>query len=391
MNFGSGTDPIEGSRLAISILEYFNKLGATTISTTHYQELKEYALTNNRFENASFEFNIDTLTPTYKLLIGIPGKSNAFAISKKLGLDISILNRAKSLVDKKDVNIEDLLKGIYDNKLEIEKQKEETTKNLNQAQMLRKKLETDYSDLEEKANTLLIKAKNEARDILLDACEDADRIIKEINSISKNKNSMQKLYNLKNDLNVKLKDVTYRNSKGEKGNLQPKDILLGMNIFVIPLAKEGVVTSLPNASSEVEVQIGSLKTNISIDKLMKIKTKENNKNISNTTSFKNAISNKSKSISPEINLIGLNIEEATQIVDKYLDDANLSKLETVRIIHGKGTGKLRTGIHSFLRKHPHVKSFRMGTYGEGEMGVTVVTLKWNFLDGLFCCKFKKIN
>jgi len=375
MNFGSGTDPIEGSRLAISILEYFNKLGATTISTTHYQELKEYALTNNRFENASFEFNIDTLTPTYKLLIGIPGKSNAFAISKKLGLDISILNRAKSLVDKKDVNIEDLLKGIYDNKLEIEKQKEETTKNLNQAQMLRKKLETDYSDLEEKANTLLIKAKNEARDILLDACEDADRIIKEINSISKNKNSMQKLYNLKNDLNVKLKDVTYRNSKGEKGNLQPKDILLGMNIFVIPLAKEGVVTSLPNASSEVEVQIGSLKTNISIDKLMKIKTKENNKNISNTTSFKNAISNKSKSISPEINLIGLNIEEATQIVDKYLDDANLSKLETVRIIHGKGTGKLRTGIHSFLRKHPHVKSFRMGTYGEGEMGVTVVTLK----------------
>ena len=199
MNSGSGTDPIEGSRLAISILEYFNNLGATTISTTHYQELKEYALTNNGFENASFEFNIDTLTPTYKLLIGIPGKSNAFAISKKLGLDISILNRAKSLVEKNDIDIEDLLKGIYDNKLEIEKQKEQTTKNLNQAEMLRKKLETDYSDLEEKANTLLIKAKNEARDILLDVKEDADRIIKEMNSISKkkNKNSMQELYDLK--------------------------------------------------------------------------------------------------------------------------------------------------------------------------------------------------
>ena len=148
-----------------------------------------------------------------------------------------------------------------------------------------------------------------------------------------------------------------------------------MSVFVIPLAKEGIVTSLPNASLEVEVQVGNLKTNISIDKLMKIKIKENDKKTNNTTSFKNAISNKSKSISPEINVIGLNIEEATQIVDKYLDDANLSKLETVRIVHGKGTGKLRTGIHSFLKRHPHVKSFRMGTYGEGEMGVTVVTLK----------------
>ena len=240
MNFGSGTDPIEGSRLAISILEYFNNLGATTISTTHYQELKEYALTNSGFENASFEFNIDTLSPTYKLLIGIPGKSNAFAISKKLGLDINILNRAKSLVEKNDINIEDLLKGIYDNKLEIEKQKEETTKNLNQVEMLRKKLETDYSDLEEKANTLLIKAKNEARDILLDVKEDADRIIKEMNSLSKKKtkNSMQELYDLKNDLNVKIKNVTYGNSKHEKGNLKPKDIILGMNVFVIPLGKE---------------------------------------------------------------------------------------------------------------------------------------------------------
>ena len=374
---GSGTDPIEGSRLAISILEYFNDLGATSISTTHYQELKEYALANNGFENASFEFNIDTLSPTYKLLIGIPGKSNAFAISEKLGLDINILNRAKSLVEKNDINIEDLLKGIYDNKLEIEKQKEETTKNLNQVEMLRKKLETDYSDLEEKANTMIIKAKNEARDILLDVKEDADRIIKEMNSISKkkNKNSMQELYDLKNDLNIKIKNVTYGNSKDEKGNLSKDDITIGMNVFVIPLSKEGIITSPPNASSEVEVQVGSLKTNISIDKLMKIKSKENNKKANNTTSFKNAIANKTKSISPEINIIGLNVEEATQIVDKYLDDANLSKLETVRIVHGKGTGKLRTGIHSFLKKHPHVKSFRMGTYGEGEMGVTVVTLK----------------
>lgn len=351
MNFGSGTDPIEGSRLAISILEYFYKLDATTISTTHYQELKEYALSNAGFENASFEFDIETLSPTYKLLIGIPGKSNAFEISKKLGLDNSILERAKSLVEKNDINIEDLLKGIYDNKLEIEKQKEETTKNLNQAELLRKKLETDYSDLEEKAKKALIQAKAEARDILLDAKEEADRIIKEINSISKSKgkNSMQELYDLKNDINIKIKNVIYDDSQTEQGNLSKEDVKLGMSVFVIPLGKQGIVTSIPNASSEVEVQIGNLKTNINISKLMRIANKPKNNN--NVPKTKNAVINKSKTISPEINVIGLNVEDANHIIDKYLDDANLSKLETVRIVHGKGTGKLRTR-NSFIFKAP---------------------------------------
>lgn len=375
MSFGSGTDPIEGSRLAISILEYFHNLGASTISTTHYQELKEYALTNNEFENASFEFNIDTLSPTYKLLIGIPGKSNAFAISQKLGLCESILTRANSLMDNNDVRIEDLLKSIYDNKLQIEKEKEEITKNLNQVELLRKKLETDYSDLEEKAKETLIKAKNEARDILLEVKEEADRIVKEMNNISKNKTkgSMQDLYDLKNEINNKIKDITYGNSENEKGNLSKDDIEIGMNVFIIPLSKEGTIITLPNSSSEVEVQIGMLKTNISIDKLMKISNKNTSKPKTNIP--KNAAINKSKSISPEINVIGLNVEEANLIIDKYLDDANLAKLETVRIVHGKGTGKLRTGIHAFLRTHPHVKSFRIGSFGEGEMGVTVITIK----------------
>lgn len=375
MNFGSGTDPIQGSRLAISILEFFHNLGATTISTTHYQELKEYALANEGFENASFEFNIDTLSPTYKLLIGIPGKSNAFEISKKLGLNDSILKRAMSLVEKNDIDIEDLLKGIYDNKLKIEKQKEETTKNLNQVELLRKKLETDYSDLEEKARTMLISAKNEAREILLDVKEDADRIIKKMNIISKskNKNSMQELYDLKNDLNTKIKNVTYGNSKNEKGNLTDGDITLGMNVFVIPLSQSGIVTSMPNASSEVEVQIGNLKINVSTDKLMKIKNNFGQSKFSSKP--QKTVITKSKTISPEINVIGLNVEEATQAIDKYLDDAKLSKLETIRIVHGKGTGKLRTGIHNFLKRRKDIKSFRIGAYGEGEMGVTVVTLK----------------
>ena len=370
---GSGTDPIEGSRLAISILEYFNNLGSLTLSTTHYQELKEFALTNSNFENASFEFNVDTLSPTYKLLIGIPGKSNAFEISKKLGLDAFILERAKSLMDKKDVNIEDLLKGIYDNKIEIEKQKEETLKNLNQAEILRKKLETDYSDLEEKANTLIIKAKAEARDILLNVKEDADKIIKQMNSIAKSKkqNSMQELYDLKSDITKKIKNTAY-SSNGEKGNLSKEDIKIGMNVFVIPLNKDGVILSLPNASCDVEIQIGNLKTFVNIDKLMKtsntVKDKPN-------SFIKNNVISKSKNISAELNVIGFNVEEATLLIDKYLDDARLAKLETVRIVHGKGTGKLRTGIHLYLKTHPHVKSFRIGTYGEGEMGATVVTIK----------------
>lgn len=240
MSYGSGTDPVEGSRLAISILDYFYNLKATTISTTHYQELKEYVLVTSGFENASFEFDLNTLSPTYKLLIGIPGKSNAFEISKRLGLNKDILSKAMSLMNSKDIRIEDLLKEIYDNKLQIEKEKQEISKNLNQIELLRKKLESDYSDLEEKANTMIIKAKNEARDILLDACEDADRIIKEMNTISRNKSktSMQELYGLKNDLNVKIKNVTYGNSKNEKGNLSSEDIKLGMSVFVVPLSKE---------------------------------------------------------------------------------------------------------------------------------------------------------
>ena len=240
MSFGSGTDPVEGSRLAMSILEYFHNLGSTTISTTHYQELKEYALANDGFENASFEFDLDTLSPTYKLLIGIPGKSNAFEISKKLGLEKSILDRATSLVEKKDIDIEDLLKGIYDNKVEIEKQKEETTKNLHQVELLRKKLETDYSDKKEKINSMIIKAKLDARDILFEAKESADKIIKEMNNVSKknSKNQIQELYDLRNELNEEIKKTAYGNSNDEKGNLKLEDINKGMNVFVIPLNKE---------------------------------------------------------------------------------------------------------------------------------------------------------
>jgi len=371
MSFGSGTDPIEGSRLAISILDHFYSLNATTISTTHYQELKEYVLLTPGFENASFEFDLNTLSPTYKLLIGIPGKSNAFEISKRLGLNAQILEKAMSLMNSDDVRIEDLLKEIYDNKIEIEKEKEDISKNLNQVEMLRKKLEKDYSASEEKAILLVENAKKEARDILLDVKDEATEIIKKMNSV-KSKNNVQDLYDLKNDINDKLKTFSVSYNKTSKSNLSKEDIVIGLNVYVIPLGKNGIVKTLPNSSLDVEVEIGNLKTNININQLVKISKPEVKEKV---VSAKKPTNNfKSKTISQEINVIGLTIDEALPIVDKYLDDAKLAKLETVRIVHGKGTGKLRTGIHSFLKKHPHVKSFRMGSFGEGEMGVTVVVL-----------------
>ena len=249
---GSGTDPVEGSKLAISILEYFHNLNATTICTTHYQELKEYVLVTNGFENASFEFDLNTLSPTYKLLLGIPGKSNAFEISKRLGLNETILENAKSRLDSDDVRIEDLLKEIYDNKLEIEKEKEETTKNLNQAEMLRKKLETDFASSEEKAILLVENAKKEARDLLIDAKDEANEIIKEMNSLKQKKN-VQELYDLKNEINDKIKEYSTP-VNAENGNLTKEEAIPGLDVYVIPLGKNGVIKSKPNSSLEVEVE-----------------------------------------------------------------------------------------------------------------------------------------
>ena len=368
---GSGTDPIEGSSLAISILEHFHNLTATVICTTHYQELKEFVLLNDGFENASFEFDLNTLSPTYKLLIGIPGKSNAFEISKRLGLNEQILSKAKSLMDSNDVRIEDLLKEIYDNKLQIEKEKEEISKNLNQAEMLRKKLETEFSSSQEKAILLVENAKKEARDILLDVKDEAIQIIKKMNSV-KSKNTVQELYDLKNEINDKLKTFSTL-VKSKTGNLSKEDAIPGLNVYVIPLGKNGVIKSKPNSSLDVEVEVGNLKTNININKLVKLNNVPKKEKV--VTKNTNQNSFKSKTISNEINVIGFTVLDAIPVIDKYLDDANLAKLETVRIVHGKGTGKLKEGIHAFLKKHPHVKSFRMGTFGEGEMGVTVVEIK----------------
>ena len=371
---GSGTDPLEGANLAISILDYFKSIGCLTISTTHYQELKHYALVTDGFENASVEFDISTLSPTYRLLIGIPGKSNAFDISKKLGLDENIILRSQSQMNSEQIDIENLLKNIYDDKSLIEKEKSEIEEELSKVSILRKSLEKDNKDLQLQEQNIINNAKLQARNILLDAKEEANTIIKQMNKSSNSKD----LDNLRNKLNNKIKNIKLQNEtvSNNSNTINVNDIKQNTEVFVTTLGQYGtIISSHVSKSNEVQVQIGSLKTNVNIKNLQLSKnssTSKSTKNINNNSY--NRVS-KSKTVKTEINVIGLNVEEAIFVVDKFLDDCSLARLQTARIVHGKGTGKLRDGIHKFLKKHPHVKSFRLGTYGEGEMGVTVVELK----------------
>ena len=369
---GSGTDPIEGASLAISILDYFKTNNSLTVATTHYQELKKYALLTDGFENASVEFDIDTLSPTYHLLIGVPGKSNAFEISRKLGLSEDIINKAKSNLNKKDVDFEELLKNIYDNKSKIENEKLEISKELENISNLKKSLERDNSKLLEQEQEIINNAKIEARNILLDAKEEATSIISKMSNSAK---SNSELNNLRNQLNKDIKKISLTSTNEQenitKNSLDIEDIKPGTEVFVTTLSQNGIILSNISKSSEVQVQIGSIKMNINIKYLEKVK--ESTKKHSSTVSY-NSVS-KARTATTEINVIGLNVDEAIFIIDKFLDDSYLAKLKTVRIVHGKGTGKLREGIHKFLKTNSHVQSFRIGTFGEGEMGVTVVTLK----------------
>lgn len=373
---GSGTDPVEGANLAISILENLYNKGTLTLSTTHYPELKHYALVTEGFENASSEFDIENLRPTYKILIGVPGKSNAFAISKKLGLPSEILKRAESLLSEDNISVEELIKNIYDDKLLIEKEKEKTLKNSNQIELLRKQLEHNVSDVESKEKAIIQKAKDEARNILISAKEDANDIIKELNNLydHADKDSLKKANKLRDNLNSSLKNnlVSSENTNDSAENI---DIKVGMEVLVKPFNMNGTVLTLPNKNNEVFVQFGNTKTNINVNNLELVKATNKAKQNKSSIGFKNTSDLKSKSISPEINVIGQNVEDAIFIIDKYLDDCYLSNLPTARIVHGKGTGKLRAGIHAFLKQHPHIKSYRLGTFGEGEMGVTIVEFK----------------
>lgn len=386
---GSGTDPIEGSALAISILKHLYNIGSLTLATTHYPELKTFALTNEGFENACSDFDIETLTPTYKLLIGIPGKSNAFDISKKLGLNPVILNNAYEQVDSNKIDFETILKKLYDDKLLIEIEKDNILKNSKEIEDLKKDLASEKETRNKKAEEILNRAKNESRELLLNTKDLVNSVIKNLNEENL---SLKKANELRNTLNKNIQDISFMNSNldadtssGIDANGNPisptkrtlldekEAITIGMEVFVPKFNDNGIINSLPNKSDEVFITVGSIKTKLKLNELVKIQEKvlHKGKLVSKVT---HSIS-KTNNISNEINVIGYNLEDAIWAVDKYLDTASLSSLHAVRIVHGKGTGILRKGIQNFLKTHKHVKSYRSGTFGEGEMGVTIVELK----------------
>ena len=366
---GSGTDPLEGAHLAISILQHFTELGAITVATSHYQELKKYALVTPGFKNASVEFDIENLKPTYRLLLGIPGKSNAFAISRKLGLNESIISHAASMIDKETVNFEDLLKSIYDSKSQVEAEKIRTAAALQEAEELKKNLKNHNTDILNKEKQLIANAKQEAKQILLDAKETANEIIKDISSA----NSSSQANKLRNKLNNEISSIKTNTEDVQITHSIPREnIKPNMSVFVSNLNSDGIVLSNVSKDDTVQVQIGIMKMNVDIKFLQEPKLSNSSKN---TFDYTPRSSLKAQTVKPEINLLGMTVDEAIPIIDKYLDDCFITKLSPVRIVHGKGTGALRNGIHRYLKSNKHVDSFRLGTFGEGEMGVTVVTLK----------------
>ena len=374
---GSGTDPIEGSSLAISILENLFNKKALTISTTHYPEIKHYALITDGFENASVEFNLETLSPTYKLLIGVPGTSNAFLISKKLGISDEIISRAKTFIDENKINIEELLTNIYKDKQKIESEKETILKNSEEIKNLRKSLEYDFSELENKKKTIISDAKSEAKKILLSAKDDANDIIKDLEKVSSTKDA-NILRNKLNNKVIELNENNKNNNSVSNTSIPIKDLKIGMHVFVPKIDQNVTILSISkDGKIQVQTSLGKMYFEVQDFNAYNTNNNSNSKNskFENKKDYSSKKEFKPQQISAEKNVIGQTVDEACILIDKYLDNCYLAGLNVVRIVHGKGTGALRKGVQEFLKTHPHVKSYRLGLYGEGESGVTVVELK----------------
>lgn len=374
---GAGTDPTEGAALAISILEHLRQRGIRTLATTHYSELKLYALSTEGVENASVEFDVETLRPTYRLLIGVPGKSNAFEISRRLGLGDYIIDKAKELISKEDIEFEDILSNLEHDRREAEKAKEESTKQREEVEKLKRELAEQKRKLESSRDEILIEAKREAKRILSNAKSQSDTALKDIREVwdEIEQEKRNKLENAKEKLKSGLNKIDSGITEKiiSKVSARPlKEVKVGEEVRVLSFNQEGTVLSGVDSDGNVQVQIGVMKITVPLNTIERSskKTKTETSNYA-----KSMIKNKSRDLKPEIDIRGQNIEEASIEVDKYLDDAYMSGLKEVTIIHGKGTGALRAGIEKMLKKHRHVKSQRMGAYGEGGMGVTVVELK----------------
>lgn len=375
---GAGTDPTEGAALAIAILSHLHKRNIRTMATTHYSELKVYALSTPGVENACCEFDVESLRPTYRLLIGIPGKSNAFAISSKLGLPDYIIDDAKQRLSEQDVSFEDLLSDLETSRRTIEKEREEIAAYRREAESLKEQAAQRQAKLDEQRDRIIREANEKANAILREAKEVADETIRNFHKFGKENISAAEMEKERERLRKKIKDTSSASSLGSqkpKKAHKPSDFKLGESVKVLSMNLTGTVSSLPDSRGNVTVQMGILRSQVNISDLEIIEEPSpyTAKKFSRTSKGKIAMG-KSLSVSPEINLLGKTVDEAVSELDKYLDDALLSHLNTVRVVHGKGTGALRKGIHEYLRRQKHVKSYRLAEFGEGDAGVTIVEL-----------------
>ncbi len=376
---GAGTDPTEGAALATAILNHLHQQGIRTMATTHYSELKVYALSTPGVENACCEFDLETLRPTYRLLIGIPGKSNAFAIAGKLGLPDYIIDEAKLHLTEQDESFEDLLTDLEASKKTLEKEQDEIAAYKRELERLRSEAAKKQAKLEEQRDRILREANEKAYAILADAKETADETIRNFHKFGKENISAAEMEKERERLRKKMASTnsgTKLETQKPRKTYKPSDFKRGESVRVLSMNLNGTVVSLPDNRGNVTVQMGILRSQVNISDLEIIEeTASYTAKQMHKTSKGKMKMGKSLSVSPEINLLGKTVDEAVAELDKYLDDASLAHLSSVRVVHGKGTGALRNGIHTYLRRQKHVKSFRLGAFGEGDAGVTIVELK----------------
>lgn len=375
---GAGTDPTEGAALAMSILSSLHNRSIRTMATTHYSELKIYALSTKGVSNASCEFDVETLRPTYRLLIGIPGKSNAFAISSKLGLPDYIIEDARERIGQQDKSFEDLISDLEANRITIEKEQNEISRYKEEIEQLKKNLARKNDSLDASREQLLREAKEQASGILQEAKEFADQSIRKYNKWMQEGGNIKDMENERNSLREKLNKEASAGPKGQRKqgkSTAAKDLKVGTAVHVISLGLKGTVSTLPNAKGDLYVQMGILRSQVNL-KDIEIMDEEviTAPGLTKTQGGKIKMS-KSASIHPDINLIGKTVDEALPLLDKYLDDAYLAHLPQVTVIHGRGTGALKNAVHSHLKKLKYVKSYRVGGFGEGDHGVTIVEFK----------------
>ncbi len=371
---GAGTDPTEGAALAISVIKYLHALGARTAVTTHYSELKVFALSAKGVENASCEFDVETLRPTYRLLIGIPGKSNAFAISKRLGLPDYIIDEAKELLSREDVRFEDVITDLEISRKALLAEQEKAEEYRKEAKRLKDEVQNQKNKLNEQRDKIIRSANEKARKLISDAKDEADSIIKEIRKMQREGIDTSRIDSKRNELKDKLNSLEDRMSKDRKPQYTvPDKLVVGDKVRIHSLNQSGIVMNLPDNNGDVMIRAGIMKIKANI-KDLSLDTAE--EQIQMPVKYASGIGrSKSGSVSAELDLRGLMADEALDRLDKYLDDVFLAGISPVTIIHGKGTGVLRTAVHSYLKKNPRVKEYRLGQYGEGESGVTIVETK----------------